>query len=156
MPDARRRDVSLENMENMINVKSKDLKLADLHLHAVWTWGADLMDSEDILIPIELTRKALAEADTWLVHAKFHTASGAIHEGLIVYDPDLEDVFAIELFLNDDRITLNRNVKDLSELELQRYEKLTGNNCNNVLPIQYQIMTEDLTIPSAEFTFNVP
>lgn len=113
------------------------------------------MDSEDILIPVELTRKALADADTLFVHAKFRTASGASHEGLIVYDPDLEDVFAIELFLSDDRITLNRNVIDLSELELQRYEKITGNNCNDVLPIQYQIMTKNLPISPAEFTFNI-
>lgn len=145
----------MNNIKNMTEVKSKDLKLAELHLHPVWTWAGDLMDSEDILIPVELTRKALADADTLLVHAKFRTASGASHEGLIVYDPDLEDVFAIELFLSDDRITLNRNVIDLSELELQRYEKITGNNCNGVLPIQYQIMTKNLPISPAEFTFNI-
>ncbi|NHZ67129.1 hypothetical protein [Massilia genomosp. 1] len=139
----------------MINIKSKDLKLADLHIHAVWTWSADLMDSEDILIPVKITREALADADTLLIHAKFHTAGGASHEGLIVYDPDLDNVFAIELFLGDARITLNRNSKDLSNLELQRYEKLTGNNCNNVLPIQYEITTRDLPISPAEFTFTV-
>lgn len=145
----------LKNWGNMIKIKSKDLKLADLKLHAVWKWSDDLTGSENILTPLEITQENLAEADTLLVYAKFDTAGGDSYEGLIVYDPDLDDVFAIELFLSDARISLNRNVKDLSKLELQRYEKITGKNCDNVLPIKYQIMTRDLLILPGEFTFKV-
>jgi hypothetical protein len=135
----------------MIKMKSKDMKLSDLYAYPVWTWKSDLMSSEDTLVPVQMTQEGLADADTLLVHAKFLTASGISHEGLVVYDPDLDDVFAIELFLDDSRITLNRNVQDLSHLELKRYGDLTGENPDGVLPIQYRMMEKSLRIAPAEF-----
>ena len=151
-PTERLQDVSLINLENMTNIKSKDLTLSDLALNAVWTWSSDLMRCEDTLVSVEMTREGLAEADTLLIHAMFKTAGGANHEGLIVYDPDLDDVFAIELFLDKARITLNKNAGDLSNLELERYEAFTGRDRNSVLPIRYQIVTSELPLPPAEFT----
>jgi hypothetical protein len=135
----------------MINIKSKDLKLSDLYKNGVLTWSTDIMNSEDTLVPVEMTRESLADADTLLIHAKFLTSGGAEHEGLIVYDPDLDEVFAIELFLGDSRVTLNRTARELSDLELQRYETLTGKNRHSVLPISYQALTRELPILPAEF-----
>ena len=140
----------------MTNIKAKDLKLSDLALNAVWTWSSDLMHSEDTLVPVEMTLEGLANADTLLIYAIFNTAGGANHEGLIVYDPDLDEVFAIELFLDEARITLNRNACDLSNLELERYETLTGKNRDSVLPIRYQIATSELSIQPAEFALSRP
>jgi len=104
------------------------------------------MSSEDTLVPVPMTRAALAEADSLLIHAKFLTAHGISHEGLVIYDLDLDEVFAIDLFLGDSHVILNKHVRDLSNLELERYEALTGEHPGGVLPIQYHIMAESLDI----------
>lgn len=109
------------------------------------------MHSEDTLVPLEMTHEGLADADTLLIYAKFLTAGGAAHEGLIVYDPDLDEVFSIELFLGEARITLNRNAQDLSNLQLQRYEKLTWTSGSMVLPIRYQVAPSFLSILPGQF-----
>jgi hypothetical protein len=127
-------------------MKCKDMKLSDLYAYPVWTWSGDLMSSEDTLVPVQMTQAGLAEADSLLIHAEFLTARGASHDGLVIYDPDLDEVFAIELFLDECRVTLNRHLRDLSNLELRRYEALTGEHPRGVLPIQYRIMAESLEI----------
>jgi hypothetical protein len=81
-----------------------------------------------------------------LIHAKFLPAHGISHDGLVIYDPDLDEVFAIDLLLGDSHVILNRHLRDLSNLELEQYEALTEEHPGGVLPIQYHIMAESLKI----------
>lgn len=138
----------------MNNIKSKNINIADLRNHSIWAWSSNIFENEDSLVPVDISLEGLSEPDTLLIHAIFTTASGSKLEGLIVYDPDSDEVFAIEFFIVDDRYTLNKNLPDLSRTELLRYERKTGENIDNFFPIRYQIIPSEIDIPPGAFNLN--
>ena len=75
----------------MILIKSKDLSLTDLQNHGVWTWSSDLYQNEDLLVAVPITPEGLADPETLLIYAAFKMANGAQLEGVVVYDPDLDE-----------------------------------------------------------------
>jgi hypothetical protein len=139
-------------MENMARIKAFELQLDDLKRHPVWTWSSELDQPEDSLVPVELTEDALAEADSLLVVAKFTTAAGNEHDGLVVYDADLDEVFAVELFFQNDRITMNSRVPEISSM-LDRYEIATGLDKKGLLPLRYKIDSPLLNIAPGSFKY---
>ena len=136
----------------MTRIKAFDLQLRDLKQHPVWTWCSELDQPEDSLVPVELTQDALADADGLLIFARFTTAAGIEHEGLVVYDADLDEVFAVELFLLNDRITMNARVPEIRSM-LDRYEKATGLDKHGLLPLQYRIDSPQLNISPGVFKY---
>lgn len=139
----------------MILIKSKDLSLTDLQNHGVWTWSSDLYQNEDLLVAVPITPEGLADPETLLIYAAFKMANGAQLEGVVVYDPDLDEVFAIELFLGDTRITLNRNLLDISIEELKQYIDFSNDiNCQ-VFSIQFQAIPRELLMIKGEFVLRL-
>lgn len=138
----------------MSNIKSKNINIADLRDHSIWAWSSNIFENEDSLVPVDISLEGLSEPDTLLIHAIFTTANGSRLEGLIVYDPDSDEVFAIEFFIGDDRYTLNRNLSDLARTELLRYERKTGENINYIFPIRFQVVPTVINIPPGEFKLN--
>ena len=136
----------------MDRIKAFELQLDDLKRHPVWTWCSELDQPEDSLVPVELTEDALNEADSLLVVAKFTTAMGTEHEGLIVYDRDLDEVFAIEIFLQSDRITMNSRIPEIGSM-LDLYERATGLSREGLLPLRYAVDSSLLNIASGVFKY---
>lgn len=135
----------------MSEINLKYLTLADLQNSPVWAWKSDPFQSEDLLVPVAMKEEDLVAQDTLLIHANFLTASGVEREGLVVYDLDLDEVFAVEFLIGKDRITLNRNVSDISCRELERYAQITGESADGVLPIRFQVAPQELAIAPASF-----
>ena len=115
----------------MILIKSKDLSLTDLQNHGVWTWSSDLYQNEDLLVAVPITPEGLADPETLLIYAAFKMANGAQLEGVVVYDPDLDEVFAIEY------IEFSNDI-----------------NCQ-VFPIQFQAIPRELLMIKGEFVLRL-
>ncbi|WP_111860486.1 hypothetical protein [Acinetobacter sp. CFCC 10889] len=133
----------------MIEIRSGDLSLKDLQNHGVWTWNSDLYQNEDLLVVVPITSDIFTDHETLLIHAAFTIGNGTQLEGLIVYDVSSNEVFAIELFIGDRKITLNVNLPDISLTELN-----FDNNINDqVFPIQFKAIPSELSMIKGEFSF---
>lgn len=137
----------------MARIKASELSVSDLQRHPVWKWSDELEQSEDSVVPVELTEDALADADSLMIYARFKTAAGNEHEGIVVFDPDLEEVFAIELFVPGDKITLNVRLPELATKMLERYAIATGYSASDILPIRYRMNASSLNVAPGEFKY---
>lgn len=138
----------------MSQIRSKDLRLVDLHKHGVWTWSSDLYQAEDLLVAVSMkSEEGLAEFETLLIHAVFTLANGQILEGIIVYDLDLETVFAIELFIEDTRIALNQYLPDISLKELKQNTTLNTEINSQIFPIRFEAIPRTFSTIKGEFSF---
>ena len=141
------------NLENTIRIKTGEFQSEHLTLSGVWTWQGNLHESEDLLVPVPLTEEALAEAGSLLIHAEFQTASGIALEGLIVYEPGSDEVFAIEVLNDDQRFTFNKHVPEMSIEELNRLAMYLKVDRSSLLPIHYSVVPKELAIDDGEFEF---
>ncbi len=124
---------------SMARIKHYELGISELQKHPVWTWFyGDLEEPENMVVPVEMTEEGLAEADVLMIYSQFKTAAGNEHDGYVVFDPDLGEVFAINIFVPGCRIPFNIRLADLAPEQLQQYAKATGYSASDVLPIKYR------------------
>lgn len=138
--------------EYMTAIKIYEFREEHLDLSAVWTWESDPFKPEDSLIPVPLTTEAIALADSLLIHSEFKTPSGKTLQGLIIMSPLAEDVFAINVLSGEQAFTFNRQLRDLSEDDLNRLARLLSEDPGNIFPLRYSVVAEELLIPDGEFT----
>lgn len=140
-------------MGNMIPIKSSEFCEDDLNRGNVWTWQNSLLESEDSLVPVQLTEEALMEAGLLLIRAMFITRSGKALNGLVVYQIGDGTVFAIEVLSGHQRFTLNKWLPDLSAAELERLGSFLNEDVEALVPIRYSIAPRELDIDDGEFSF---
>lgn len=137
----------------MTRIKSHELGISELQKHPVWTWYYALMEPEDSVVPVELTKEGLAEAEVLMIYSQFRTAAGNEHEGYIIFNPGSEEVFAINICMPGDALVLNVRLPDLAQEALQRYATAKGYSASNVLPIQYRTKASQLNVIAGEFAY---
>lgn len=136
----------------MTAIKSSEFREEHLDLSAFWTWESDPFKPEESLIPVPLTTEAIALADTLLIHSEFKTPSAKTLQGLIIMSPLTDDVFAIEVLSGEQSFTFNRQLRELSEDDLNRLARLLSEDPGNIFPLRYSVVAEELLIPDGEFT----
>lgn len=141
------------NSKNMDPIDGSEFFEEHLLLSHVWTWNSSLYSSEGSLVPVPLTEDALSEADSLLIHANFELATGTKLHGLVVYDVEDEDIFAMEVFSGREKFTFNKHAPDLSCDELKRLALFLHQDVGTLLPVRYAIVPKELSIVDGEFTF---
>jgi hypothetical protein len=66
--------------------------------------------------------------------------------------PLTEDVFAITVLSGEQAFTFNRQLRELSEDDLNRLARLLSEDPGNIFPLRYSVVAEELLIPDGEFT----
>lgn len=141
------------NFKNISLVKSSEFREEHLKLSGVWAWQSDLQEAEEYLVPVPLTKDAMSNEDSLLIHARIRARSGTLLSGLVVHQPGIDEIFALEVLVANNRFTFNKYAPELSLAELRRLAVFLNEKEDTLLPFQYSVVPQELQFKDDMFSF---
>lgn len=127
-------------LEN-IKIKISKLSLNWYKKYPVWTWYiGDIHEPEDIVCPVDIANPSLNlnDYDTLFIKSDFKTSDNHLFKGSISYDLNSDNVYEIELFVDDKEFGFNSNLGFLALKDLKRLRSALKNESAVIFPISYK------------------
>ncbi|QRY79763.1 hypothetical protein JVX91_01210 [Pseudomonas sp. PDNC002] len=87
-----------------------------------------------------------------LVRALLRLPSGLQLQGLLAYDADGDDVYALQVLIGGESFSLNKYLPEASFEEVLALADHLGVATGTVLPVRYSVVREALPIRDGQFT----
>jgi len=112
-------------------IRTEDFTRASLSISPVWAWD----DSGDFLVPVVPENPLRSELGPFIIQARFTASDGASLEGAINDPPGN---YSITLFIGDEIILLNINIRELVSKQMTRLSRLLETDAYKLFPLRYE------------------
>lgn len=105
---------------------------------------------ECFLVPLE--DRPEAQPARLLVRALFRLPGGPQLQGLLAFDPDAMDVYAVQVLIGHDSYSFNKYLPEASFEEVLELADRLKVSTGGVLPLSYSVVREAMPIRDGHFT----
>ncbi|MCJ1881881.1 hypothetical protein [Pseudomonas nitroreducens] len=105
---------------------------------------------ECFLIPLRATQAG--QLGPLLVRALFRLPSGAQLQGLMAYDAERDDVYALQVLIGGESFSFNKYLPEVSFEEVLALADRLGVGAGGVLPVRYSVVRGAMPIRDGRFT----
>ncbi|MEP9318464.1 hypothetical protein ABKS89_15105 [Pseudomonas sp. LABIM340] len=121
-----------------------------LELSDLWRWQ-DGVREDAFLVPLA-TAEVAPGVSLLLVRALFRLPAGIELQGLLVYDPVGQDVYAVQVLIGRDSYSFNKYLPEASFEEVLALADRLKVSTGGVLPLRYSVVRQALAVRDGQFT----
>lgn len=122
-----------------------------LELSDLWRWQ-DGVREDAFLVPLATAAEVGPGVSLLLVRALFRLPAGIELQGLLVYDPVGQDVYAVQVLIGRDSYSFNKYLPEASFEEVLALADRLKLSTGGVLPLRYSVVREALAVRDGQFT----
>ncbi|MBD9679156.1 hypothetical protein IB274_20785 [Pseudomonas sp. PDM18] len=122
-----------------------------LELSDLWRWQ-DGVREDAFLVPLETAAEVVPDVSLLLVRALFRLPAGIELQGLLVYDPVGQDVYAVQVLIGHDSYSFNKYLPEASFEEVLALADRLKVSTGSVLPLRYSVVRQALAVRDGQFT----
>ncbi|MDF3862997.1 hypothetical protein P3W53_00885 [Pseudomonas denitrificans (nom. rej.)] len=122
-----------------------------LELSDLWRWQ-DGAGEDAFLIPLATAAEVAPGVSLLLVRALFRLPAGIELQGLLVYDPVGQDVYAVQVLIGRDSYSFNKYLPEASFEEVLALADRLKVSTGGVLPLGYSVVRQALAVRDGQFT----
>ncbi|MFS2127065.1 hypothetical protein [Pseudomonas sp. Pseusp97] len=122
-----------------------------LELSDLWRWQ-DGVREDAFLVPLATAAEVGPGVSLLLVRALFRLPAGIELQGLLVYDPFGQDVYAVQVLIGRDSYSFNKYLPEASFEEVLALADRLKLSTGGVLPLRYSVVREALALRDGQFT----
>lgn len=122
-----------------------------LELSDLWRWQ-DGVREDAFLVPLATAAEVGPGVSLLLVRALFRLPAGIELQGLLVYDPFGQDVYAVQVLIGRDSYSFNKYLPEASFEEVLALADRLKLSTGGVLPLRYSVVREALAVRDGQFT----
>ncbi len=122
-----------------------------LELSDLWRWQ-DGVREEAFLVPLATAAEMGAGVSLLLVRALFRLPEGIDLQGLLVYDPVEQDIYAVQVLIGRDSYSFNKYLPEASFEEVLALADRLKVSTGGVLPLRYSVVRQALAVRDGQFT----
>jgi hypothetical protein len=122
-----------------------------LELSDLWRWQ-DGVRGDAFLVPLATAAEVAPGVSLLLVRALFRLPAGIELQGLLVYDPVGQDVYAVQVLIGRDSYSFNKYLPEASFEEVLALADRLRVSTGGVLPLRYSVVREALAVRDGQFT----
>ncbi|WP_325437185.1 hypothetical protein [Pseudomonas nitroreducens] len=121
-----------------------------LELSDLWRWQ-DGVREDAFLVPLA-TAEVASGVSLLLARALFRLPAGIGLQGLMVYDPIEQDVYAVQVLIGRDSYAFNKYLPEASFEEVLALADYLKISTGGVLPLRYSVVRQALDVSDDHFT----
>lgn len=122
-----------------------------LELSDLWRWQ-DGAREDVFLVPLATAAEVAPGVALLLVRALFRLPAGIELQGLLVYDPVGQDVYAVQVLIGRDSYCFNKYLPEASFEEVLALADRLKLSTGGVLPLRYSVVRQALAVRDGQFT----
>lgn len=122
-----------------------------LELSDLWRWQ-DGVREDAFLVPLATAAEVAPGVSLLLVRALFRLPAGIELQGLLVYDPLGQDVYAVQVLIGRDSYSFNKYLPEASFEEVLALADRLKVSTGGVLPLRYNVVRQAMPIRDGNFT----